>query len=155
MASFFAKFLDQTRYTTVGSTPLEEWSARRRDLYLTTHNNHKRQSSMPPVGFELTISASERPQTHALDRAATWTGTRSLKVSYINFIHCNQSIRDVSTCRQTHWPEVVYWMKVTSLTRQIYDKLKKKKKKRELNDLYCPPSTVWVINREERDWRGM
>ena len=29
---------------------------------------------MPPVGFELTTSASERPQTYALDRAATGTG---------------------------------------------------------------------------------
>ena len=30
---------------------------------------------MSPVGFEPTISAGERPQTHALDRAATGTGT--------------------------------------------------------------------------------
>jgi len=29
---------------------------------------------MPPVGFETTISAGERPQTYALDRAATGTG---------------------------------------------------------------------------------
>ena len=29
---------------------------------------------MPPVGFEPTISASERPQTYTLDRAATGTG---------------------------------------------------------------------------------
>ena len=29
---------------------------------------------MPPVGFEPTISAVERPQTYALDRAATGTG---------------------------------------------------------------------------------
>ena len=29
---------------------------------------------MPRVGFEPTISADERPQTHALDRAATGTG---------------------------------------------------------------------------------
>ena len=29
---------------------------------------------MPPVGFELTISAGERPQTKALDRAVTGTG---------------------------------------------------------------------------------
>ena len=29
---------------------------------------------MPPVGFEPTISAAERPQTHALDRAATGIG---------------------------------------------------------------------------------
>ena len=29
---------------------------------------------MPPVGFEPTISAGERPQTYALDRTATGTG---------------------------------------------------------------------------------
>jgi hypothetical protein len=35
------------RHITVGRTPLDEWSARRRDLYLTIHNTHKRQTSMP------------------------------------------------------------------------------------------------------------
>jgi hypothetical protein len=35
------------RHTTLGRTPLDEWSARRRDLYLTTHDTHKRQTSMP------------------------------------------------------------------------------------------------------------
>ena len=60
--------------TTVGRTPLDEWSARRRDLYLTTHNTYNRQTSMPPVGFEPSIPAVERTQTNALDRAATWTG---------------------------------------------------------------------------------
>ena len=35
---------------------------------------------MPPVGFEPTISAVERPQTYALDRAATETG-------YIIYLH--------------------------------------------------------------------
>ena len=30
---------------------------------------------MPSVGFEPTVSAGERPQTNALGRAATWTGT--------------------------------------------------------------------------------
>ena len=29
---------------------------------------------MPPVGLEPTTSAGERPQTYALDRAATGTG---------------------------------------------------------------------------------
>jgi hypothetical protein len=56
------------RHTTVGRTPLDEWPARRRDLYLTTHSTHKRQTSMPTVGFEPTILVSERPQTHTLDR---------------------------------------------------------------------------------------
>ena len=72
MASSYLMFLDHTqRRTTFGRTLLDEWSARRRDLYLTTHNTHNRQISMLPVGFEPTISASERPQTYALDRAAT------------------------------------------------------------------------------------
>jgi hypothetical protein len=35
-------------HTTVGRTPLDEWSARRRDLYLTTHNTYKTLTSMPP-----------------------------------------------------------------------------------------------------------
>jgi len=36
------------RHTTLGSTPLDEWSARRRDLYLNTFNTQKRQTSIPP-----------------------------------------------------------------------------------------------------------
>jgi len=31
---------------------------------------------MPPVGFEPTTSAGERPKTYALDRAATGTGAK-------------------------------------------------------------------------------
>jgi len=75
MASSFLRFPDHTqRRTTVSRTPLDEWSARRRDLYLTTHDIHNRQISMPSVGFEPTNSAGHRPQTYALDRAATGTG---------------------------------------------------------------------------------
>jgi hypothetical protein len=62
------------RHTTLSRTPLDEGPARRRDLYLTTHNTHKRQTSMPPVVFEPIILVSERPQTHALDRTATGIG---------------------------------------------------------------------------------
>ena len=63
-------FLDHTqRRTTVGRTPLDEWSARRRDHYLTTHDTHNRQISIPPVGFEPTISAGERPQVADLLRS--------------------------------------------------------------------------------------
>ena len=72
--SSFTRFLDHTRRTTVDRTPLDESSDRRRHLYLTTHNSHKIQISLPPAGFEPTISAGERPQTYALERAATGTG---------------------------------------------------------------------------------
>jgi hypothetical protein len=54
------------RHTTLGRTPLDEWSSWRRDLYLTTHNTRKRQTSISPAGFEPTIPASERSHTHAL-----------------------------------------------------------------------------------------
>jgi hypothetical protein len=74
-ASSFKRFLDHTqRHNKVVRTPLDEWSVRRRDLYLTTHNTHNRQTSMPQVGFENTISAGERPQIYALKRAATGIG---------------------------------------------------------------------------------
>jgi len=33
---------------------------------------------MPPVGFELAISAGERPKTYALERAAIGTGNNLL-----------------------------------------------------------------------------
>jgi hypothetical protein len=72
-ASSFKRFLDHTqRRITAGRTPLDEWSARRRDLYPTTHKTHNRQTSMPPVGFEFTISAGDRPQTDALHRRGRW-----------------------------------------------------------------------------------
>ena len=100
MASSFLRFLDHTqRRSTVGRTPLDERSARRRDLYVTTHNNHNRQIAMPPVGFEPTISAGEWPQTYALDRTATGTG------NYYNIIilwdHrriCGPSLTETSLC---------------------------------------------------------
>jgi hypothetical protein len=86
-------FLDHTQQgATVGRTPLDEWPALRRDLYLTTDNTHTRQTSMPLVGFKPTISAGERPQTYALERAATETGYRYIVCKIfsisINFTEC-------------------------------------------------------------------
>ena len=62
MEHLFLMFIDHTqRRSIVGRNPLDERSARRRDLYLTTHDTHNRQISMPPVGFEPKISAGEQP----------------------------------------------------------------------------------------------
>jgi hypothetical protein len=63
-----------TRTHTIGRTPLDEGSARRRDLHLTTHNTDKTETSIPPKGFEPAIPASEQPQTHASNRSATEIG---------------------------------------------------------------------------------
>ena len=98
MASSFMRFLDHTkRHTTVCRTPLDERSARRRNLYLTTHNTHNSQTSMPPVGFEPTISAGERPQTYALDRVASGTSEILFSVSNFGF---KQSARNLFGIRR-------------------------------------------------------
>jgi hypothetical protein len=80
------------RHTTFGRTPLDEGPACRRDLYLTTHNTHNRQTSMPPVGFEPTILVSERPQTHALDRTATGIGL--WRITLLNRLFPQKPIRN-------------------------------------------------------------
>jgi hypothetical protein len=82
-------FHDTQAHITVGRTPLDEGSARRRDLYVTTQTLYRRQTSMSPVGFEPTIPASARPQTYALD----W---RMLKIptsafSMIVYLHANDN----------------------------------------------------------------
>ena len=76
--------LSVTHTHTIGRNPLDEGSARCRDLYLTTHNTHNRQTSIPPTGFEPAIPASERPQTRSLDRAASHILTGSKIVWDIN-----------------------------------------------------------------------
>ena len=67
-ASSLTRFLDHTqRRTTVGRTPLDEWSARCRDLYLTKYN-----TTTHPC--PLWYSNPQSQQASALDRAATGTG---------------------------------------------------------------------------------
>jgi len=61
MASSFLRFLDHKRDAPVGRTPVDNLSAHRRDVYLTAHNVHERQTTMPPAGFEPTISAGHCP----------------------------------------------------------------------------------------------
>jgi hypothetical protein len=42
----------------LGRTPLDDGSARRRDLYLTTGENHNRETFMHPAGYEPATSAN-------------------------------------------------------------------------------------------------
>ena len=59
------------RTHTHGRTPLDEGSARGRDLRVTTHNTHNRQTSTPPAGFEPTMPARERPTARPPGSAET------------------------------------------------------------------------------------
>ena len=56
-------------------TPLNEWSANRRGRTYTTHNKHKRRTTMLSAGFEAAIPAIKRIQICALDRTVTGTHT--------------------------------------------------------------------------------
>jgi len=75
-----SSFLSYTDYTcshsdththTLDRTPLDQWSALRRDLYLTTHTLTTYRYSCLPTGFEPAARASESPQSHSLDLLAT------------------------------------------------------------------------------------
>jgi hypothetical protein len=49
----------------------------------TTNNTHKRHIYTPPAGFEPAVPASQRPQIHVLDGAATGIGETYLyRLSY-------------------------------------------------------------------------
>jgi len=67
----------------LGRAPVGEGSARCRDLYLTTHNSQKRHTFLLPAWFEPAIVAGERPQTHALDLAATGNRVRKPRLPKI------------------------------------------------------------------------
>ena len=67
MSPYHRGFTIILRHTTFGRTPLDERQARRRDIYLTTNTRHSQQTDRhAPTGLEPTVSASQRPQTHAV-----------------------------------------------------------------------------------------
>ena len=74
------------KHATLGRTPLDEWSAWRRDLYLTTHNTHKRHIHAP--GGIRTRNPSKR--------AAAYPGLRPRG-------HCDWQSNDYAALQsQTH-----------------------------------------------------
>jgi hypothetical protein len=77
-------FMITLRHTTLGRTPLDEWSAQRRDLYPTIYNTHKRQTSMPMARFEPAIPASERLQTLCLRPRGYWVRRNPFKWRNVN-----------------------------------------------------------------------
>ena len=73
------------RHTSFSRNPLDEWSARRRDLYLTSNNKRKRMTFMTPAGFETAIPWSELPQASPLRPRDWWD--RSMKY-IVGIKHC-------------------------------------------------------------------
>jgi len=79
---------------------------------------------MPPVVSELTISAGERPQTYALDRAATGTGI----FSFILYKHYWESNSDCFTSFKMTLRSVLYGKNSSSrnfLSKQVTRKVRR------------------------------
>jgi len=72
--------------------------ARRRKLYLTTLNIHKRQTSLFPAGLELAFAAGKRQSTYALNRVAIGIGIY-LQITN-KFSAVFQAIRETDTRKQ-------------------------------------------------------
>jgi hypothetical protein len=88
-------FMIPLRHTTLGTTPLDEWSARRRDLYLTTHNTHNRQTSMPPGGIRTHNPSKQaaadprlRPLGHWDRLSSTYIDLNMRKSHTLQFRYC-------------------------------------------------------------------
>ena len=76
-------------HTTLGRIPLYEWSPRRRRLYMTTHKNHKRQTTVPPIGIR-TNNASKRV---ALDPRLRTRGRRDRRRIHLDFQNFKKKLR--------------------------------------------------------------
>ena len=65
------------RRSTVARNPLDEWSARRRNLWQHTQNTHKRETSMLLAGFVPAIPASCQPRARTqVGLTAVWDDLR-------------------------------------------------------------------------------
>jgi hypothetical protein len=96
-------FMIIIKHTTLSRILLDERSARRRDLYLTTHNTQKWQTSAPPAGFEPTILVREWPETHALHSAATDIDIKQvIHVSYVIHIFMQWEDSSLFHCLKQH-----------------------------------------------------
>jgi hypothetical protein len=65
---------------------------RRRDLCLTTHSIHKRQSSTPSAAFEKAIPASELSQAYTSDRVTSGIGGDLFSTTQNIFFHLQRMV---------------------------------------------------------------
>ena len=91
-----------THMHTFSKAPLDEGSARRRDIYLyQAHKTHNRQTSMPPAGPEPTKAVSEWQQTSVLQRACHFDRRRIIftqSVDDLNKKMCDMKVEHVHRC---------------------------------------------------------
>jgi hypothetical protein len=91
----YLKSVTLTRRTTVKRTPLDECSAHRRDLHLTTHNTHNPQNS---TWQHTTLTTHSNPQPHQTTATAPRPQTARPLVPAVLFmlLHLSPNIRLVT-----------------------------------------------------------
>ena len=103
-------------HITLGRTPLEEWSARNRGLYLSKHHIPNTQISTQPAVFEPAIPARERPQSHTLDSPDTGIGACALlssvntNLSVLTFTQYSRHKNGRNSCMLTAVYFCVIWV---------------------------------------------
>jgi hypothetical protein len=118
MTSPFTRFLDHTqRRTTVGRTPLDEWSARHRDLYLTTHNNHNRQDIHVPGGIRTHNLSSRAVADLHLRPRGHWDRLPGVLSNLLMFSHLMRC--EIWGCRRAVYEDLsVYRCYIVRASRQ-------------------------------------
>jgi hypothetical protein len=111
----YGGFTITLRYTTLGRTPLDEWSARRRYLYLTTDNTHKSQTCMPAGGIQ-TCNRSKRaaadprlrPHGHWDRHCAeiVWENLRKSWLKIETWSSLYEVLRDWYNCTGGEWSQL-------------------------------------------------
>jgi len=94
------------RHTTLGRTPLDEWSASHRDLYLRTRNTRDIHPC-PLPGYRPAVPKSDRPQTHALGRADIGIG------KILQWLQVNLSIYECFWTRHYYYLYINYQLLCT------------------------------------------
>jgi len=119
---------------TLGRTPLDEWSIRRWELYLTIRNTYRRQTSMLLSGFELAI-----PKSHTFSRTATGIA------KHYTYIHYSATVMF-----QNVWWWWWWWCEIFSVSRNTVLHVRKNPKLHYSRVSFYDGvtfSNIWFINR--------
>ena len=100
----FMRFLDHTqRRITVGKTPLNEWSVRRRDLYLITHNNHNRHIHAPRRAEDFYLPLKIRRLRPGLNPRTCVPKASTLPLDHRSRLELNKVLLLLSLVFDVHW----------------------------------------------------
>jgi hypothetical protein len=116
-APSFTRFLYHTRHTTVSRTPLDEWSAHRRDLYLS-NIQHPQQTNIHAPGEIQTHNLSTRVATNLCLRRCGYWDRHTWKFTKPNF-KCVSSLCSLVQLIMYYCYEIQHFEKVEYISCRI------------------------------------